>query len=163
MHTNRLKDIFEVDDSSDLPIWVQLRNRMAYLIRTGFFAEGEQLPSVRTIAAEARINYNTVTKAYHELEVDGFIVNVRGRGMFVKRDLPPDENPRVTAADAALEDAIVQYRLAGMTYEEIGAHIQGIVNGQADRAASVTGEKIVYRDAYYEQGQEGRPARRGAA
>lgn len=147
MHANRLKDIFEVDDSSDLPIWVQLRNRMAYLIRTGFFAEGEQLPSVRTIAAEARINYNTVTKAYHELEMDRLIVNVRGRGMFVKRDLPQDESPQMTSADAALEDVIVQYHLAGMTYEEIGRHIQEIVNGKAERAASVTKEKMEYRDA----------------
>ena len=60
--------IFEVDESSDLPIWVQLRNRITYLIRTGYFKSGDQLPSVRSVAADAGINYNTVTKAYRDLE-----------------------------------------------------------------------------------------------
>ncbi len=148
LHANKYRDIFAVDDSSDLPIWVQLRNRMAYLIRTGYFAEGEQLPSVRTIAAEARINYNTVTRAYHELEMDKLIVNVRGRGMFVKRDVPQDEIPKVAAADAALEDVIVQYHLAGMTYEEIGRHVHEIIAEKMERAARVTEEKMEYRDVY---------------
>lgn len=144
--TSKYKDIFTVDDSSDLPIWVQLRNRMAFLIRTGFFEEGEQLPSVRSIAAEARINYNTVTKAYHELEVDKLIVNVRGRGMFVKRNLPQDEVPEVTAADAALEDVIVQYHLTGMTYEEIAQHISEKIAEKIDRAVHIAEEKMEYCD-----------------
>lgn len=148
MHANKHKGIFEVDDSSDLPIWVQLRNRMSYLIRTGFFAEGEQLPSVRSISAEARINYNTVTKAYRELETDGLIVNVRGRGMFVKRDAPRDEVPGVASADAALEDVIVQYHLAGMTYEEVGKHVGAIIAEKIEKATKVTEEKMEYHDAY---------------
>lgn len=148
LHANKYKDIFEVDDSSDLPIWVQLRNRMAYLIRTGFFAEGEQLPSVRSLAAEARINYNTVTKAYRELEVDKLIVNVRGRGMFVKRDIPQDEAPEVAAADAALENALMKYHLVGMTYEEIDRHVRAIIAEKMKQAAQATEEKMEYRDAY---------------
>ena len=77
--------IFHVDETSDLPIWAQLRNRIAYLIRTGFFAAGDQLPSVRSLAADASINYNTVTKAYRDLELSRLIVSVRGRGMFVQK------------------------------------------------------------------------------
>ena len=79
--------IFEVDDTSDLPIWVQLRNRITYLIRTGYFAPGQQLPSIRSLSAEAKINYSTVTKAYRELELAGLIVMVRGRGMYVQKNL----------------------------------------------------------------------------
>lgn len=142
------QSIFDVDDSSDLPIWVQLRNRMAYLVRTGAFAEGEQLPSVRSLAAEAKINYNTVTKAYRDLEMEGLIVNVRGRGMFVRKDLPENEKQEAAAADALLDDCIQQYRSAGMTFEEIERHISTIVAEKRKNADKVTREKMEYRDAH---------------
>ena len=86
MHAKDDKTVFTVDETSDLPIWVQLRNRIAYLIKTGFFQPGEQLPSVRSMAAEAKINYNTVTKAYRDLELSSLIVSIRGRGMFVQKN-----------------------------------------------------------------------------
>lgn len=148
LHTNKYKGIFEVDPNSDLPIWVQLRNRMAYLIRTGFFTEGEQLPSVRCTAAEARINYNTVTKAYHELEADNLIVNVRGRGMFVRRGILQNEIPELTIANTALEDAIMRYHLTGMTYEEIEQHICSIIADKAKEAKKLAEEKMEYHDAH---------------
>ena len=69
--------VFEVDELSDLPIWVQLRNRIAHLIRTGYFSPGEQLPSVRSLAADAKINYNTVTRAYRDLELSDDIARKR--------------------------------------------------------------------------------------
>ncbi len=47
--------LFEIDESSGLPVWVQLRNRFVYLIKTGYYQPGDQLPSVRTLAAEAAI------------------------------------------------------------------------------------------------------------
>ena len=46
--------LFEIDESSGLPVWVQLRNRFVYLIKTGHYQPGDQLPSVRTLAAEAQ-------------------------------------------------------------------------------------------------------------
>ncbi|MFR5828403.1 MAG: GntR family transcriptional regulator [Adlercreutzia equolifaciens] len=56
--------LFEVDPTSDLPLWVQLRNRIAYLINDGTLAPGDKLPTVRGLASEISINYNTVNKAY---------------------------------------------------------------------------------------------------
>ena len=76
--------LFEIDESSGLPVWVQLRNRFVYLIKTGHYQPGDQLPSVRTLAAEAAINYNTVSKVYVNLESDGYVESVRGRGVFVR-------------------------------------------------------------------------------
>ena len=72
--------LFEIDESSGLPVWVQLRNRFVYLIKTGHYQPGDQLPSVRTLAAEAAINYNTVSKVYQSLEEDGYIVSKRRPG-----------------------------------------------------------------------------------
>ena len=50
----------------------------------GLLPTGDQLPSVRTLAAEAAINYNTVSKVYVNLESDGYVESVRGRGVFVR-------------------------------------------------------------------------------
>ena len=141
MHANRYSDIFAVDEASDLPIWVQLRNRMTYLIRTGFFAEGEQLPSVRNLAAEARINYNTVTKAYRDLELEGLIVNVRGRGMYVQKNADSAGERGTGAIDARLEDCLGQYRALGMTFGEITAHVQAITDQLAAKTAGSATER----------------------
>lgn len=125
--------IFRVDEASDLPIWVQLRNRIAYLIRTGRFKAGEQLPSVRSLAADAKINYNTVTKAYRDLELSELIVSVRGRGMFVRSDVAVSDE-REEAADALLENCIGQYRACGMSYADIRARVGAMIDGLEEQA-----------------------------
>lgn len=119
-------DIFVVDEQSDLPIWAQLRNRVSYLIRTRQFAPGEQLPSVRSVAASAKINYNTVTKAYRSLESDGLIKNVRGRGMFVADDIPADSQTDTELTDSLLVDCLKRYHGLGMSPGDILRHIQQV-------------------------------------
>lgn len=74
---------FNLTDSADLPLWVQLRDRFAYLIASGYYAPGDQLPGVRRVAADLRISYNTVSKAYMSLEREGRIVTRHGSGAYV--------------------------------------------------------------------------------
>ena len=74
---------FKVDEASDVPLWVQLRQRIAYLINSGALKPGEKLPTVRGLAADVSINYNTVNKAYLSLVSDGYLESTRGRGVFV--------------------------------------------------------------------------------
>ena len=135
--------LFRVDETSDLPIWAQLRNRMAYLIRTGHFQAGEQLPSVRSLAADAKINYNTVTKAYRDLELSGLIVSVRGRGMFVQRNISPDASEE-DAVDALLENCIRQYRSKGMTYRETRDRMLSIIDDMERKSREAEEEKREY-------------------
>ena len=104
--------LFEIDESSGLPVWVQLRNRFVYLIKTGHYQPGDQLPSVRTLAAEAAINYNTVSKVYINLEHDGYVESVQGRGVFV-RDIVQ------SIADTEIEESIKRCLALGMTLDEI--------------------------------------------
>ncbi len=134
---------FRVDETSDLPIWAQLRNRMAYLIKTGRLAAGDQLPSVRSLAAEAKINYNTVTKAYRDLELSGLIVSIRGRGMFVQKNAAQQDS-ETGAIDALLEDYIKQYRTKGLTYTEIADRAQAMIEEMKDRAIAAGREKEEY-------------------
>lgn len=135
--------IFHVDETSDLPIWAQLRNRIAFLIRTGHFAAGSQLPSVRSLAADASINYNTVTKAYRDLELSGLIVSVRGRGMFVQKNIAP-ENEDLEAADALFENCLRQYRACGMSYKNIRDHLVEIVDRSESEVKAAEEERLQY-------------------
>ena len=143
---NNTDIIFAVDETSDLPIWVQLRNRMAYLIRTGHFQPGEQLPSVRSLAADAKINYNTVTKAYRDLELSKLIVSVRGRGMYVQKNAGNSNDAPEEAIDAQVENCIKQYRACGMSFANARARINGIIDTIEDKAQEVIDEKKGYYD-----------------
>lgn len=118
-------DLFVVDETSDLPIWAQLRNRFTFLIRSGALKEGEQLPSVRSLAAQAHINYNTVARAYRDLELAGLAVSLRGRGMFVQA--PTTAGDTTADVDAIFEDVVAQYRALGMTYDDIAGHLDDIL------------------------------------
>ena len=65
------------------PIYRQIRDRVAALILDGVLSEGEALPSVRTVAAEYRVNPLTVLKGYQQLVDEGVVETRRGLGMFV--------------------------------------------------------------------------------
>jgi len=67
----------------DIPIYRQLRDRIAELILEGSLQEGEALPSVREVAAEHRVNPLTVLKGYQLLVEEQIVESRRGRGMFV--------------------------------------------------------------------------------
>jgi len=72
------------------PIYLQVRDRVVAMILDEVLKEGDPLPSVRTVAAEYRINPLTVLKAYQELADEGLVETRRGRGMFINagaRDL----------------------------------------------------------------------------
>ncbi len=68
------------------PIYRQLRDRVVHMILDGVLNEGDPLPSVRTVAAEYRVNPLTVLKAYQQLVGEELVETKRGLGMFVKKD-----------------------------------------------------------------------------
>ncbi len=70
-------------DSADIPVYLRLRGLLAAAILEGKFAEGDQLPSVRSFAADHGANPLTVAKAYQALQDDGYVSVRRGVGMFV--------------------------------------------------------------------------------
>lgn len=116
---NQSKEIpaFEFDEASDLPMWVQLRNRIAYLIASGYYKPGEKLPTVRKYAADLRIAYNTVSKAYMGLERDGYVTTVRGSGVFVNdEEVSPKLAPEI---DALVESFVKGCLEEGMAYDDI--------------------------------------------
>ena len=75
--------MFSIDLTSRIPIYEQIYHKIVNLIINGTLAENDQLPSVRSLAKSTGVNPNTVSKAYQELERNGVIYSVPGRGSFV--------------------------------------------------------------------------------
>ncbi|NIS80557.1 MAG: GntR family transcriptional regulator [Anaerolineales bacterium] len=83
----------ELDFRSHVPIYVQIVDRVKHLLATGALQPGDQLPTVRQLAADLRVNFNTVARAYRILDEAGVISTQQGRGTFVL-EAPPPENAR---------------------------------------------------------------------
>lgn len=100
--------VIEIRDGSEVPIYLQLRNQIVSGISAGALEPGEQLPTVRALAAELGVNAMTVSKAYQMLKQEGFIVSDRRSGARVRERGPQDgtltwesrEQLRVLAAEA---------------------------------------------------------------
>jgi len=76
--------IFQINFKSGKPVYLQLIDQVRHAAASGALREGEALPSLRPLAEELRINRNTVAKAYAELESQGVIETVPGKGCFLK-------------------------------------------------------------------------------
>jgi len=123
----------EWDDGQ--PIYRQLRHRVVHMILDGVLKEDDPLPSVRTVAAESRVNPLTVLKAYQELVDEQLVETRRGLGMFVKagaRDLLlkgerqkflNEEWPRVAAKIQRL--GVTRKELVAAAKRNLGKSVRG--------------------------------------
>lgn len=82
----------EIDFRSGLPIYLQIVERIRAMIATGRLKPGDQLPTVRALATELRVNFNTIARSYRILDESGIISTQQGRGTYIL-ELPP---PQVT-------------------------------------------------------------------
>lgn len=109
-----------VNHSSMQPIYEQIADQIKGKIMQGELQADTPLPSVRTLSKELKISALTVKKAYDELDAEGFIVTVHGKGSFVafaNQQLLLEEKKKEVEAD--FEMAIRKGRSCGMTNEEI--------------------------------------------
>jgi len=100
-----------------VPIYVQLRDQLSALIGRGVLKPGMRLPTMRQVAVELRIDLNTVQRAYAELERDGLLTLVRGRGTFVAQ-APPARDHR-PAAEALAAKVAAQAKACGVTPDDL--------------------------------------------
>jgi GntR family transcriptional regulator len=100
-----------------VPIYVQLRDQLSALIGRGLLKSGARLPTMRQVAVALRIDLNTVQRAYSELERDGLLTLVRGRGTFVAATPPTrDHKP---AADALAAKVAAQAKAQGIAPDDL--------------------------------------------
>ena len=113
-----------IDNDSGIPIWLQLRNRLIYLITSGHYISGDKLPTVREMAVGVGVNYNTVSKVYQDIERDGYIVSKRGKGTFVHDGYLRDVDAATNAADSLVDSFIQQCRELGVPRADIAALVE---------------------------------------
>ncbi len=109
-----------ISNSSGVPIYEQIEEQIKSQIMTGELREGEALPSMRVLAKELKISIITTKRAYEDLERDGFIESVTGKGSFVKgiNSEMVKEN-MMFAIQELLEAAVGKAHLGKISKEEL--------------------------------------------
>jgi GntR family transcriptional regulator len=98
-----------IDYSSGVPVYLQLVQQVKAALTAGTLRDGDQLPSVRALAEELRVNRNTVAKAWKELEAEGILENRQGAGCFVTASVTPLRRAvRTERLAGAIDQVVVQ-------------------------------------------------------
>lgn len=109
-----------ISNSSGKPIYEQITAQIKNSILSGELQEGEALPSMRALAKDLRISVITTKRAYEDLERDGFVVTVAGKGCFVApRNLELMQEEQRKRVEQTLEQAVEQAQAASITLEEM--------------------------------------------
>ena len=109
-----------LSNSSDLPIYEQIKEQVKTQILSGELSENEMLPSLRQLAKDLKISVLTTTRAYNELEEEGFITSRQGKGFFVMprgSDLLREQ--LIKDVETILNNAILSAQRASMTDDEL--------------------------------------------
>lgn len=108
-----MTEAFNIDARDPMPLYVQLERAIRFAITTGRLSVGDQLPTVRQLAVNLRINANTVAKVYVELERAGVVETRRGVGTFVLApNVPLAARRRTGAQERARLSALIERFLA---------------------------------------------------
>jgi len=112
--------MIQIDTESPEPLEDQVRREIQRVIAQGGLKRGDALPSVRQLAGDLGIHWNTVARAYRRLRDDGLLTVGRGRTVTVRGDILAGDTARVGTEDAAtlLESAFTQARLRGVSFDE---------------------------------------------
>ena len=120
-----------VSNASDKPIYEQIYTQIKGAILRGECKEGEALPSIRALAKELRISVITTKRAFDDLERDGFIYSVQGKGSVVavkNSELLREEYLRQT--EQKLAEAVELARSGGITDEELAEMFSILIKGE---------------------------------
>ena len=121
----------QIDNSSDNPIYLQIKNQIKAQIISGELKVGEKLPSIRFLAKELRVSMITAKRAFDELELDGFINSVQGKGNFVaakNKELIREEY--LKRIESKLQDIIELSAIAGVSNNELLEMLSSYMEGK---------------------------------
>ena len=109
-----------VSNVTGVPIYEQIKQQIKSAILSGELQEEESLPSLRTLAKDLKISVLTVTRAYTELEQEGFVKNVQGRGCFVMgRGSELIREQLIRKVEAGLSEAVDAAAVADLSAQEL--------------------------------------------
>lgn len=117
----------QIDYKSRIPIYEQIMQNVKNMILAGVWKADDQLPSVRQLAQELGINPNTIQKAYNELEWQGVIYSLRGRGSFVSSNQSELQEKKKQQLLGEMEHTLKELLNLGISKEVLEAEIQKIL------------------------------------
>lgn len=121
-------------ESNGVPIYVQIRDQLLHAIGSGTLRPGEQLPTMRQLAVDLKVDLNTVRHAYDELEQTGAIVVLRARGTYVAERPPPVDGARQARKIQALANqAIALAASAGLDPTEVAQQMLQLTKRQGEK------------------------------
>lgn len=109
------------------PIYEQIKDQLRRMLISGAIAKDEKLPSVRDLASQMAINPNTIQRAYRDLEAEGLVYSVPGKGSFASGEGGTDPKRRAELTDK-LKSAVSELKLMGVGTEEIIEIIREVEN-----------------------------------
>jgi GntR family transcriptional regulator len=125
--TNR-KLLLQIDFRSRLPIYIQIVNQVQAQVVAGVLEPGDQLPTVRALAEELRVNFNTVARAYRMLDEARIISTQQGRGTYITEIPPPEVTEKLRKE--ALEALTHRFVSEAMRLDFSKMEIRQMVNDQ---------------------------------
>ena len=108
----------QIKINSARPVYLQIGEYIRNAVITNSYPPGSRIPTVRELATELKVNPNTVQRAYRELEAEGYIYSVPGKGSFVSPDCKPDAE-RMNALLKQLDEAVAELCYMGMSKDEL--------------------------------------------
>ena len=122
-----------ISNMSGIPIYEQIKQQVKAAILSGELQAEETLPSLRTLAKDLKISVLTVTKAYTELEQEGFVKNVQGKGCFVLgsgSELMKEQ--LICKVENSLTEAIKAAKIANLSNKELHHLLDVLLEANAD-------------------------------
>ncbi|MBO5453885.1 MAG: GntR family transcriptional regulator [Clostridia bacterium] len=113
--------MFQLNYGDRRPVYEQIKEKIKELVINGVLKENEKIPSVRELATILAINPNTIQKAYHELEQEGFIYSLRAKGSFVA---PKESAIRKNGTEELMSElkiVVSKLKFLNADYEELKA------------------------------------------
>lgn len=117
--------MFDIDVRSRVPIYEQLVDNIKMMIIQNVLEKDEKLPSVRKMAQEITINPNTIQKAYRELESEGYIYSLPGKGSFVSNTKNTVSSQKIEVLKDNLEDIVKELIYLRVPVEKIKTLVDG--------------------------------------
>ena len=128
---------FHLDASSGVSYYMQLIQQVRQAVLFGILKPGDQLPTVKEVAAQVALNPNTVLRAYRDLEHEGLVVSRSGLGTFVASSIPPAVAPAdYSSLRADLERWIRKARARGVDNSQLTALVAHVLRENAEEVVA---------------------------
>ena len=123
--------VFSLDAKSGVPFYKQIILQVEFAIADGRFVTGDQLPTVRSLAVDLKINPNTVARAYNEMEIRGIVMTQQGTGTFISdKEIRLTEVEREGMLESLVRPFVTKAVSYGFTPDEVVRAVSDDLAGQ---------------------------------